>query len=331
MINIGIQILRMIMSFFIILFHCFNIRLTKIQIIIIIYNAGTIYVSTFYLISYFFSYKTLKLKNINGIKLRLERFLIPYIIWPILIFLSNNILNIFGLYINHQNLKDLFIQLITGKRIYAVFWFQCNLIFTFILFSIIALIIQNNFLFTIQIFGIAGYFYHSLHYYFKLFESCIIEINTLIQAFGKVLFYSSIGLTLASLVDINILKKKRKKAILFSLIGIYLIKDFSFIKKNLFDLICIINGIAAVSFFILFSMIPDLNNKKFISMIFKITNYTGGVYYLHVIIWTILSRKMNIFKKRTIDACFLNYIICYFICFIGEKIFSKSKLKYLFK
>ena len=182
-----------------------------------------------------------------------------------------------------------------------------------------------------QIFGIVGYFYHSLHYYFKLFETSIIEISTLIHAFSIVLFYSTIGLTLASLVNIDNLKKKRKKAILFSLIGVYLIKDFSFINNHLFYLGSIINGIAAVSFFTFFSMIPVSNNKKIILMISIITNYTGGVYYLHVIIWKIFSRKMYIFKKGTLSSCFLNYIICYFICFIGEKKFIKSKLKYLFK
>lgn len=263
------------MSFFIIIRHCFNIGQTKNKIIIIIHNSSQIYVTTFYLISYFFSYKTLKLKIINRIKLKLNRLLIPYIIWPIVIFLFNKIFYIFGIYIDHQNLKDLFIQLITGKRLHDVFWFLCNLIFTFILFSIIALKNQNDSLFTIQIFGIAGYFYHSIHFYFKLFENCIIEIKTLIQDFGKVLFYSSIGLTLASLIDIN--SQKRRKIILFSLIGIYLKKDISFIEKNLFDLICIIHEITAISIFILFSMIPDLNNKKINLMISKISNYTGGV------------------------------------------------------
>jgi len=319
------------MSFFILLSHCFNIRLTNNKTIIIICKESQIYVTTFYLISYFFSYKTLKLKNINGIKLKLKRFLIPYIIWPIFIFLFNNILYNYGIYIDHYNIKDLFIQLITGKRIHYVFWFQCNLIFTFILFSIISLKNQNDCLFTMQIFGIAGYFYHSINFHLKLFEDYIFEIKTLIQDFGKVLFYSSIGLTLASLIDINNLKKKRRKKILFSLIGIYLIKDISFIKKNLIDLILIIREIAAISSFILFSMIPDLNNKKIYSIIYQITNYSGGVYYLHTMIWKILQRKMNIFKKRTLNSCFLNYIICYLICFVGEKIFAKSNLKYLFK
>ena len=124
--------------------------------------------------------------------------------------------------------------MITGKRIYEVFWFQCNLILSFILLSIISLSIKNDFLLIVQLLGIVGYFYHSLHHYYKLFNKYLYEIRSLFQDFGKVSFYSSIGITLATLVDINNLKKKRKKAILFSLIPIYLIKDFEVIKNKFF-------------------------------------------------------------------------------------------------
>jgi len=330
MLIIGLQILRMLMSFFIIQRHCFNIKLTKNKFLIITYHGIGFYISTFYLISYFLSYKALKTRNINRIKLRLERFLIPYIIWPALIFLLNNICYIFGVNIKQKNFEDLFIQFITGKRIYGILWFQCNLILSFISFSIIALSIKNDFLFIVQLFGIVGYFYYSLHHYCKLFKAYIFEIRSLFQDFGKVLLYSSFGITLATLLDINNLKKKRKKAILFSLISIYLIRDFSFIKNKFFYLRCMINGIAAVSFFIFFSAIPISNNKKIISIIQIITNYTGGVYYLHFILWKILRRKLQIFKKKTLFGCFYNYILCYFICFAGDKTFAKSNLKYLF-
>jgi hypothetical protein len=329
MIIIGLQILRMMMSFFILQRHCFNINLTKNKIIITIYHGLGFYISTFYIISYFLSYKTLKFRNIIKIKLRLQRFLIPYIIWPLLIFLLNNIFYIFGAKVKHRKLKDLFIQLITGKRIYGILWFQCNLIISFILFSIIALSTKNEFLFIVQLFGIVGNFYHSLHYYYKLFNIYILEIRSLFQDFGKVLLYSSIGITLSSLIDINNLRKKKKKVMFFSLISVYLIKDFAFIKNKFYYLRCTINGIAAISFFIFFSVI-SISNKKIISLILIITNYTGGVYYLHLILWKILRRKLQIFNKKTLFGCFFNYIMCYFICFVGDKIFGKTNFKYLF-
>ena len=169
MVIIGLQILRMIMSFFILLRHCFNINLTKNKIITIFYSSTGFYIATFFLISYFFSYKTIKFKNINRINLRLQRLLIPYIIWPTLMFLIYNICYFCGINSNYKILKDLFIQLITGKRIYAIFWFQCNLILSFILFSIISLLINKDFLFVVQLFGIIGYFYETLHYYYRFF------------------------------------------------------------------------------------------------------------------------------------------------------------------
>lgn len=330
MIIIGLQILRMIMSFLILLRHCFNINLTKNKIIITMFLGTGFYIASFYLISYFFSYKTIRFKNINRIKLRIERLLVPYIIWPTLIFLLYNIGYICGINTNYRKIKTLFIQYITGKRIYGVFWFQCNLILSFILFSIISLSIKGDYVFTVQLFGILGNFYYTLHYNYKLFHSYIIEVSSLFQDFGKVLFFSSIGITLASLVDINNLKKKRRKAMLFSLFSIYLVKDFIFLKIKFYYLRCIINGIGATSLFIFFSMIPNSNNKKITSIISTITNYTGGVYYLHHILWKVLKIKIEIFKNRTLVSCFLNYIICYFICFVGEKTFRKSNLKYLF-
>ena len=107
-------------------------------------------------------------------------------------------------------------------------------------------------------------------------------------------------------------------------------KDYLLIVFKFYYLKCIMNGIGAISFFILFSMIPNSNNKNIFQILLIITKYTGGVYYLHIIIWKVFKIKIEIFKKKTLIACFLNYIICYFICFVGDKTFGKSKLKYLF-
>ena len=79
-------------------------------------------------------------------------------------------------------------------------------------------------------------------------------------------------------------------------------------------------------------MLPldNIKNKKINQLIIVITNYTGGVYYLHTKIQDILSPKLLIIKNKTLIGCLLNYIICYNICLIGIKIFGKTKLKYLF-
>ena len=164
--NKGIQILRMFLSYLIIQLHFYNYNLTKNKILIFFKHAAGFYVPTFFVISYYFSYKIFLIKNIIKMKLRLKRILIPYIFWPIIFLIINNLY-----YIEYKiTLKDLYIQLLTGKRIHFVFWFQSSLIFTYICSCIILLLFNINNLFMLQIMGIFGYIYQCLIYYKNLFN-----------------------------------------------------------------------------------------------------------------------------------------------------------------
>lgn len=333
-INSGIQILRMLLSFFIVQIHCYDINKTKNRLLKKINEAKGFYVPTFYVISYFFSFRIFKIRNINKIKLRLERFLIPYITWPSIFFVINYIMYHFNLK-NKIELKCLLIQLITGKKIYNVLWFHTNLILTFLLNSILIIFLKNNYLFVIQLIGIFGYIYNYIHFYFNLFNGYCIEVKSLIQDFGKILFYSSIGISLGFLIDIKNLRKERKKTIFFSLFILYLIRDFLSIYTLFYYLRCILFGIGATCLFILFALLPFdiIENKKINSIILTITNYTCGIYFLHSKVDEILNSTIAIMinrKNRTLIGCILNYIICYIICFFGVNIFGKSKIKYLF-
>ena len=78
-------------------------------------------------------------------KQRLQRILVPYIIWPILVFIFNIILvRIFNIteFQRKLKLKDLVYQLIVGFRFQVVFYYQFNLIFMTIIFTIIAIYYQ---------------------------------------------------------------------------------------------------------------------------------------------------------------------------------------------
>ena len=81
-INLGIEILRMILCFWIITLHFGGNNIQKYKILRTLYH-----VPTFMLISFYFSYKTIISNDIIKYKNRLERLLIPYIIWPILFLL----------------------------------------------------------------------------------------------------------------------------------------------------------------------------------------------------------------------------------------------------
>ena len=153
-INYGIQLLRTILSYLVLQYHCYNINLTKNKILTGTINAIRFYVPTFYVISYYFSYNTFKFRNITKIKLRLERFIIPYFTYSILFSILNHIIHYNNYIFSYYNLIS---QLISGLGIYSAFWYLCNLIFSFIFFSIIIFIFQKNTLFIIQLIGIFGY------------------------------------------------------------------------------------------------------------------------------------------------------------------------------
>ena len=329
--NYGIQILRLILSYLILQFHCLNIGFTKNKILIFFVNAFHFYVPIFYVISFYFSYDIIKFKRINKIKLRFKRIIIPYLIWPFLFFIMKNInYKICGE--DKYNFNDLYIQFLTGKRIYDPFWYLCNLILSLILFCIISLLSRNNFLIIIQLLGILGSLYYQFHFYNNLFFRYIIEIRTLIKDFSKVIFYGAIGITLGDIKSISFLGNYRKRVVFFCIYSLYFIHDFLEILKHFYYLKCIIIGIGAIIIFILFSILPleNIENAQINKIIINITNYTGVVYYLHLKIKQFLENKIIIIKNGTFIGCIFIYIICYFICFLGIKFLRKTNLKYLF-
>jgi fucose 4-O-acetylase-like acetyltransferase len=158
-INIGIQILRMILSFWIVTIHSYffkNKYSLKRH-----FKQKMFHVPTFMLISFFFFYHHLSKRDSHKIKRRFKRLLIPYFTWSFVYLLINNaILKVFGIK-NFKRLisfKDFFFQILLCNIYYANFWYINVLLFLSLLFSIIAYIAKNNFLFFIQLFINIQYF-----------------------------------------------------------------------------------------------------------------------------------------------------------------------------
>ena len=149
--NIFLAILRVYLSFNVINCHCLcspniltNKKIMNKYIIRIIRN--NLHVPMFLIMSFYFSQKSFLSKNIDKIKRRFERLLIPYFIWPIIIWIINNFLY----YIFKLNFKitinDLKIQLMTGHCFMTVLWFQYNLIFATLLIIIIIFLSLNYYI-----------------------------------------------------------------------------------------------------------------------------------------------------------------------------------------
>lgn len=86
--NIGVELLRMLLCFWIVTCHTCIFKNEKLVKIV----NSKFHVPCFMIISYYFYYKNLYNRNIEKIKSRFERLLLPYIIWPILVLIINNIL-----------------------------------------------------------------------------------------------------------------------------------------------------------------------------------------------------------------------------------------------
>lgn len=324
----GIQILRMIFSFNIVVLHCIRNKRENLFIYFISSYAAIYYVPTFFLISFYFSYKTFVSKNIFKLKERLLRILVPYIIWPFIFWMKNFFLNIINGIEDNNKYKRLFYQLLLGKPVNPVFWFHFCLIFYNILLIIIILMFNKIYKYIMTILLIlilylnySGYTDSFINHNFSTVAISVYDLfYRIIYAFSGFYFGS-----------INVLNYKFSyisKIILISFLGFIFTRSFKD-KTNLgyIHVQLVINII-----FLFTSLIPSflLKNKIIISKIIHLASYTGGIYYLHYEFKRKPLNKIYLIKKANLFSCVFIYFICYLFCFLSFKIFKNTKFKYLF-
>lgn len=329
---LGIQILRMILSLWVVVIHCCSYHYIKKKKILKL----SLHVPTFLILSFFFLYRHLINRNINKIKQRFERLLIPYFIYPIVVFINNNIIcKLFQkeIYNNTIPIKYLIDQLIFGINVHGILWFHFYLINLTLFFSIISFIFKKHFLFILQIISIICYklqFSNIVFLYFRTYKE---KPHYCMGSIIEILPYSVTGLSLCSFNLFSKLKKNKFKIFIFNIMILYLIESSTiFNTANGFRYPGIKLNLGAICLLIIFILIPFEKIKNQIIRIFLkiITNYTGGIYLLHNIIRDNLNKRVLIIKKKTINGAILIYLFSYFICLIGTKIFGNTKLVNLF-
>ena len=110
-INYSFELLRLILSVWVVIHHCYQYSY--------LYRKGLFPVPTFMIMSFYFYYNIIIKKDVIKIKQRFQRILIPYIVWPILLFIFNNYLfelKGFSLYNKKLFLNDFIVQLIFGQK-----------------------------------------------------------------------------------------------------------------------------------------------------------------------------------------------------------------------
>ena len=324
-INYSLELLRLILSFWVVLQHTYK-YINK-------YNKGKFHVPAFMIISFYFYDNTLKLKSIIKINQRFQRILIPYIIWPVFIFINNNLLfALFGyLQFNHiLLLKDLLYQLIFGSVYHIIFYYQFNLILFTLLFTIIVFIFKKSSIFVFQILLIIAYILQYSFYNLYFFKKYEYFVRFSLGHIAELLPFAVTGLILSYLDIISKSKKLRDLSIFFYItIIIFILKFEIFVRIRGFWFSGILYNIGGTCIFILFSLLSFQNNK--IIFLLKIfTKFTGGIYYIHMICFSFLERKLLFMQKQAFHSSITIYIISYIICYFGNKLCGKTKLKFLF-
>lgn len=316
---LGIEILRVLSSFFILYFHLMNKKIYSYIFKKIVHQ-----IMDFFIISFYFSYNSFNLKKINKIKERFKRLIIPYVIWPIIIYLEKVLFNYINGKENGALLKLLIYQILIGNGIYLYFWFMFNLIFISLLFIIIIFITQKYMILLI-FFGLLAFFISISNIYTRFWKGykLIVEfpIRQIIWTYMQGLF----GFFFAS---IKIFEKKFNKK--YSLLSIFTLLLLIINNKSIYRRF--IEILLSGFLILIFASIPSEKLNISIYNFFKqMTGYTGGIYYIHVFLNKLLKKYVSSkYNPGTIFTCIIHYFLCYFICLIGSKIFKNNNLKYLF-
>ena len=328
--NFGVELLKTILFFFILVYHCYDKEKCDSQILKIILEAIPIYYPTLFLIYFYFSYNHLSNKNLPQIQKRFIKLIIPYILWPTIFFIINTLST--DRKTKQYTFTDLFNQLIIGRGIACVFWYQLNLLIINLIFCLIIFSAKKIHIYLLSFILLISFTLE----YFGIIEKLLIgyndDIKRSIGRICKMLTYSIVGYIISSTKILIHLKNYRIISMCISLFVSIIIIYFKLYLSEIYFYEGIIINIGIICIFIFFYMLPFelITFGPLIFLIKQVTSYSSGIYYLHVKIIEYFKDSFHSFEEKTLIGCALNYIICYSICFIGMKLFGRSGLKYLF-
>ena len=324
--NIGLQIFRMILCFWVVLLHCLK-KFNRILIKYIIEKK--FHVPSFFFISFFYFYPIIKERNSFKMKSRLERLFIPFIIWPTFIWVFNNLFHLFfktSLYGRKLTFKELLIQLIIGRKFFGHFWYLFNLILLSIVFFIFSFLRDYIFLIFMNLVQIMCFILQHNKYiyiFFADYHGCVTySVGHFISSFPIAI--SALTFNKSNIIQYLEIHMYKSLFIIFSILPIIFIyglpNTYEGVDKILFSCFA----------FFGFHLLPfnKYLHRYMKNIIYIITNFTNGIYCLHTMIYLFL--KIEFKCCFSLYHCILIYIICYIISFLGAKVFVHNKMKYLF-
>ena len=185
----------------------------------------------------------------------------------------------------------------------------------------------------IQIFALFAYFLQYSGYNKKFFDYLNYKNKYSLERFNTVIPFPSTGFTLASLKIINSIQNYRTKTLTFCIFIFFLLDKYSIFTYLSFEgYPGILYNARSICLIFIFSLFPSkqITNIRIKKIIKYMTNYTAGIYYLHITIILYFKSIIKPISYGTLSGIFIIYLICYIICFFGFKICRKTKFRYLF-
>ena len=332
--NFGLSILKVILSFLVVCVHNFNNKTTTNEYILNFTKERYLHVPSFFIMSFYFMSKHFLSIDFKMFIKRLIRLLIPYIIWPIFFWKLNQYLNRHY----HMKLPDTYEvlkqQLLLANKYMHPLWFQLNLIAMTIAFFIIIFIFRKHSLFILQVLLLLSYYLQYSKYNYNNFFRRNPYYNVIsIKSIPESIPFAVTGFTLGYYKVLDIIQKHKIKTFVLSYLTYKIIEDYNVLTpiRNVIYTGVKLN-VQSICLIFIFSLFPSylVTNNLIRKLLIILTNYTGGIYYLHVPIKMYLNYYSEDIKKGNFLGIIKTYVFIYFICAIGMLILGKTPFKYLF-
>ena len=208
---LGIEILRIILCFSVVLDHLYiNTNFYKFHYIIYYH------IPSFFVISFYFNYKTFISFNIKKIKGRLKRLFIPYFYWSIISWIINVIyFEIFNIESFHS-FKFLLIHLVNGHQFNYSLWFQNIISLITLLFLIIIFLFRKIYISILLILNLVAYIFQYTGFNYNFFiNNFTINSSATFGRFAEAIPNAVTGFILSYF---DIIKKSNKYKYIFTFV-----------------------------------------------------------------------------------------------------------------
>lgn len=334
--NIGLSVLRAIMCFEVVLFHCWDAE-NAIGIMQIFRWLRNFAVPVFILMSFVFIQKTLVEHNKIKIKSRFERLFVPLIGWAIIYWCAYKLIDVLFDYQLKIGITDLIWQIFTGhsQKLNPTMWYQVVLILLTLLFLMIILLFSRKYMVVLYLLGAATIFaqYSGLN---MVFSDLRFELRYPLGYFLEMLPIAIAGFVIASHNILEQLCKNWYLTVGFCVFAVGIVATYSVFSEipgyGYQGIIMLVIAFALVALF--YAMPLFKLPAPILAVIEKATRYTMGIYCMHRLIATILNvivtkAKINI-SINSFGICILIYVLCYLLSWLGAKICKKTRLRSLF-